>query len=122
MARVNYSAAKRRKAVQFILDWDSEHGRGGTAQATKKFKITFPTLKNWMAASGKPAKKKPGRKAAVAPKTIASRKVTSKAVKSSGAHKDILARLDKIVSCQSQIDALRNQIEKEKAAIRNILG
>jgi hypothetical protein len=109
MARVKYTNNHRKKVVAYIQDYDAKNKRGGMAQAQKKYKIAYPTLKVWLAGGSAKAAPKAGKT-----KTA---KSASPAVRNA-----IMSRLDKVLDYERQIGALRELVEKEKAAIRAMLS
>lgn len=61
---VRYSDAQKKEVVDFVIGYNSTHGRGGQSAASKKFKVTPLTISAWINASGQKAKNaaKPGKK------------------------------------------------------------
>ena len=128
MARVKYSADQRAKVIQFIRGYDAKNKRGGIAQAQRKFKVAYPTLKAWLGANGKAAGKPAAKASTKSSKSAAIKKPTgpaAKAVKASATpqmRSEVMSRFEKVLDYERQIAALREAVEKEKAAIRNMLS
>lgn len=66
---VRYSDEQKNEVVNFVIDYNTTHGRGGQSVASKKFKVTPLTVAAWIKASGNKAAAKPGKKTQ-APKAV----------------------------------------------------
>jgi uncharacterized protein (DUF2267 family) len=128
MARgVKYSARKRKQILAFIDKYNAEHGRGGAAEATKKFNVTYQTLRRWMEENGgkageanpqpSPAPRKKRRRK----RRTAVKPVQNKERRASVPSREVMVHLNKIQSYQKKIEQLQKLIEKEKAAIVGLL-
>ncbi len=47
-----YTAAEKADVLNWVNDYNVKHGRGGVANASKKFKITQLTIHNWVRQGG----------------------------------------------------------------------
>jgi transposase-like protein len=47
-----YTPQEKREILEFITQYNSQHGRGGATAAMKKFGISQPTLSLWINNSG----------------------------------------------------------------------
>jgi transposase-like protein len=47
-----YTAAEKVEVLNWVNDYNVTHGRGGVANASKKFEITQLTIHNWVRQGG----------------------------------------------------------------------
>ena len=47
-----YTAAEKAEVLNWVNDYNVTHGRGGVANASKKFEITQLTIHNWVRQGG----------------------------------------------------------------------
>jgi transposase-like protein len=81
---VRYTDAQKQEVVDFVVQYNSQNGRGGQSKAAKKYKVTPLTISAWIKGAGATKAAKPAAKKAVkAPKKAKAVKAP-KAVKSSG--------------------------------------
>lgn len=97
--RKRYTAAQKKKIVDFVNDHNAKNGRGGQAAAVKKFKVSVLSVGKWLKGGAAPAKKSTGKKV----KAVASGSVAS-----------ILNRMtaiqEKIAALNTEFDALKKQL------------
>ena len=72
---VRYTDAQKKEIVDFVLQYNSENGRGGQSVAATKFKTTPLSIATWIKAAGKKTVK------AAKPAKVAKAAKVSKAVK-----------------------------------------
>ena len=90
---VRYTDAQKKEVVDFVIQYNSQNGRGGQSKAATKYKVTPLTISAWIKAAGatkaaKPSAKKAAKKAVKATKKAkavkAPKKAAKKAVKKGG--------------------------------------
>lgn len=115
MSGIRYSEKEKAKILNFIEQWDKDHGRGGKLQAFKKFKVSPLTLRTWIAEQGK--------KPFIAEPTTFVKSVSSaKAlVQVSDLKEKVSFHMERIERYSSQIAELKAKVEKEKEAISKVL-
>jgi len=62
---VRYSDAQKQEVVDFVVQYNSQNGRGGQSKAASKFKVTPLTISAWIKAAGATKAAKPSAKKAV---------------------------------------------------------
>ena len=136
-----FSAKKKAGIVQWILDFNQAHGRGGMAGAVKKYKVSWPTIISWTgqgkataqdAALVKPVKvaaqaakeaKSPETSAAPAKRGRPRKTAEAPAVKiTTGLGSQISGHLSNIDKFTSDIASLQAALTKEKNAVAAILA
>lgn len=113
-----YSAEEKQEILQFVVDYDRQHGRGGQSAAAEKYGVSPLTISNWKKSSGKAPRKmgrpkKSGLAAAVAtPKQIASgaSSMGSKLDRLQSVHDEIVATEKELNRLRAQFDALKESL------------
>lgn len=102
-----YSSAQKAKIIAFVEKVNAEKGRGGVAQASRKFGVSQLTIHAWIKKGGKPVipRKKP---------TIARRKGARGRRPAGG---DVL---DQLVAIRADIQALENELSAKQAQFEKL--
>jgi len=95
--RKRYTAAQKKKILDFVKEHDAKKGRGGQTAASKKFKVSALSIANWLKGSGASAKK------AVRKKAKASVSVTATLNR-------MTAIQEKIAALNAEFNALKKQL------------
>jgi transposase-like protein len=104
MEAKRYTQGEKDAVVNFVLDHDKKHGRGGKSQAVKKFKVNPVTVAKWMKAAGHgPKGSKPKARATAA-----------KPAPSSGTPVETLKRM---LDIQGKLGSLRAEYDQLKATL-----
>ena len=118
MAAKRYSDKEKSKILDFVKKFDTENGRGGMSQASKKFKVSFLTLRSWIKKSDESIAEKKSPAAKGTP--VSNGKKTVAAV--APAFKDkVMSHLANIEKYSKQISDLQALIEKEKESILKVM-
>src|SRR6478735_6939675 len=74
---VRYTDTQKKEVVDFAVNYNTTHGRGGQSKAAEKFGISQITIASWLKAAGTPSKAAttPSKAAAKAPKAPKAAKV-----------------------------------------------
>ena len=83
---VRYTDEQKKEVVDFVIDYNATHGRGGQSVASKKFKVTPLTVAAWIKASGKKAAAKPSKKTTI-PKVVRGTSSSKKGMRYSADYK-----------------------------------
>lgn len=113
MSGIRYSNNEKAKVLNFIEQWDKDHGRGGKLAAFKKFKVSPLTIRSWIAEEGK----KPVERTETA-KAVNKNVYEKTTVQVSGLREKVASHIEKIEKYSSQIAELQAKIDKEKEAIQ----
>jgi len=85
---VRYTDVQKKEVVDFVVQYNSQNGRGGQSKAAKKFKVTPLTISAWIKAAGATKAAKPSAKKAVKAtkkaKAVKAPKAVKKAAKKGG--------------------------------------
>jgi len=81
---VRYTDAQKQEVVDYVVQYNSQNGRGGQSKAAKKYQVTPLTISVWIKAAGATKAAKPAAKKAVKATEKAKAVKAPKAVKSSG--------------------------------------
>lgn len=103
-----YSDEQKKEIVDYVNQWNAEHNRGGLSQASKKFNVSFVTLKKWIKESPKNGKKK-------------SEKKVNGEKKNETISSKVMEHIGNIEKYKEQIIELQSMIEQEKEEIVKIL-
>ncbi|MGB6222835.1 hypothetical protein [Haloferula sp.] len=121
-----YTDAEKQEIIDFVNEYNAANGRGGAANASKKFSVSQLTVGAWLKKGGKAtAKKKTAVKAKKATKGAKRGRPPGRKAKAvvvaSGDRTKILAALGKadavIAAKRKELDALEAQFEKLKASL-----
>jgi len=114
-----YTDKEKAEIIAFVNKINSEKGRGGQSEASKKFKISPLTISSWLKKSGAPKKAKASSKKVKA--AGKKRVVRAAAAKSSAPIGRKLAQLqslhNKIESKETELNALKAQFEALKSSL-----
>jgi transposase-like protein len=102
---VRYSDEQKTNIVNFVSDHDQKHGRGGQAAAVKKFGVSALSISKWRKGSGKPAKRKPGRKA------------TAPAAAVGASTGSLAQKLQRMLAIEKQLEGLRAEFVAIKGSL-----
>lgn len=124
-----YTDEEKQEIVNFVNDYNAANGRGGAANASKKFGVSQLTVGAWL--KGKGAAKSSAPKAAAAPKAVKGARrgrppgskggAKAAAVAVDGDRSSVLAALSQadkeIAAKRKELVALEAQFEKLKASL-----
>jgi len=96
---VRYSQNQKNEIVKFVNDVNTKKGRGGVAEATRKFKISPITINNWL-------KKSNGSTGSSAGRAVTGTKKVS-----------LTAKLNRMTKISQQIEDLQNEFNQLKASL-----
>lgn len=102
---IRYSDADKEKILQFVADYDREHGRGGQSAAAEKFGVSAMSISKWR------NKAAPTKRASRAGKNRKAKGATDPK------HGETKTVLERMLSIQSQIDELKAEFEALKARL-----
>ena len=74
---VRYTDAQKKEVVDFVIQYNSQNGRGGQSKAAKKYQVTPLTISVWIKAAGATKAAKPAAKKAVKKAVKATKKATT---------------------------------------------
>lgn len=120
-----YTDAEKQKIIDFVNEYNAAKGRGGAANASKKFGVSQLTVASWLKGKGVTKKKvkAAAKKAAKGARRgrPPGRKAKAAVVAASSSRTKILAALGKadavIAAKRKELDALEAQFEKLKASL-----
>jgi transposase-like protein len=122
-----YSALEKARIIRSVQAYDKARGRGGAAQAVKRFGVTFLTLRKWLEKSK--SKNKPVKRAAKKPSRTRKRVVRIKVRRKKAAvvlKGSLRQKLDKglaaIEKLEKEISRRQKAVQKEKQAIKKLLS
>lgn len=100
-----YSAAEKQEVIDFVESINSEKGRGGVAQASRKFGISQLTISSWVKKAG-----------GIAPNSKKTAKKTTTTTKGgfSGQLRRIADLHDEIETTKQKLDSLEKEFAKLK--------
>jgi len=96
---VRYTAAQKAEIVKFVNGVNATKGRGGVAEATRKYKISPITINNWL------------KKASGGNRTSGTR------LNSNGKASGLTAKLNRMAKVSQQIEELQNEFNQLKASL-----
>jgi transposase-like protein len=113
-----YSAAEKQEILDFVVDYDRQHGRGGQTAAAEKYGVSPLTISNWKKNSGK-APRKMGRpkKSGLAAAVTTSKQITSGATSMGGKLDRLQSVHDEIVATEKELNRLRAQFDALKESL-----
>ena len=76
---VRYTDAQKKEVVDFVIQYNSQNGRGGQSKAAKKYKVTPLTISAWIKAAGASKAAKPAARKTAKPVAKKALKATTKA-------------------------------------------
>lgn len=113
-----YSAAEKQAILDFVVDYDRQHGRGGQTAAAEKYDVSPLTISNWKKNSGK-APRKMGRpkKSGLAAAVTTSKQITSGATSMGGKLDRLQSVHDEIIATEKELNRLRAQFDALKESL-----
>ena len=120
-AGTRYTDEQKKEVVDFAVDYNATHGRGGQSKAAAKFKVSQITVMTWLKKAG--VKLKKGRGPAVKPSKAAKPAPLPKASKA-GVSRGMDSKLNlmltlsnKIAKAEVELSSLKAQFKALKASL-----
>lgn len=115
--------AKRKKALEFIEQYNAEHGRGGITAAAKKYKVHPITVGHWVKEGmpeGGPSVSAPKKSSAKKSRKAAPQRQQAAAAVTVDKN-SVMSRIEEIQDLESQIANLQTRVAEIKGEIKAML-